>query len=75
MMRWQKLIKGFFISSSQKTSTNIYKEFIATTKDKKNSDAIKKLVKAYQSDNVANYINNESGTGEIAVWSGAPKPK
>lgn len=48
---------------------------IATTKDKKNSDAIKKLVKAYQSDNVADYINNESGTGEIAVWPGAPKPK
>lgn len=48
---------------------------IATTKEKKNSAAIKKLVKAYQSDNVANYINNESGTGEVAVWSGAPKPK
>ncbi|WP_260354129.1 MetQ/NlpA family ABC transporter substrate-binding protein, partial [Leuconostoc falkenbergense] len=40
---------------------------IATTKSKKNSAAIKKFVKAYQSDNVADYIDNKSGTGEIAV--------
>ncbi|MCT4390937.1 MetQ/NlpA family ABC transporter substrate-binding protein, partial [Leuconostoc falkenbergense] len=40
---------------------------IATTKSKKNSVAIKKFVKAYQSDNVADYIDNKSGTGEIAV--------
>ncbi|MGY3742289.1 MetQ/NlpA family ABC transporter substrate-binding protein [Leuconostoc inhae] len=46
---------------------------IATTKNKKNSSAIKKFVKAYQSNNVANYIDNKSGTGEIAVWKGAPK--
>lgn len=46
---------------------------IATTKSKKNSVAIKKFVKAYQSDNVADYIDNKSGTGEIAVWKGAPK--
>ena len=46
---------------------------IATTKAKKNSQAIKKFVKAYQSNNVANYIDNKSGTGEIAVWKGAQK--
>lgn len=46
---------------------------IATTKSKKNSVAIKKFVKACQSDNVADYIDNKSGTGEIAVWKGAPK--
>ena len=48
---------------------------IATTKDKKNSPAIKKFVKAYQSNNVANYIDNKSGTGQTAVWKGAPKAR
>lgn len=59
------------IDKSQHDGINI----IATAKAKKNSQAIKKFVKAYQSKNVADYIDNKSGTGEIAVWKGAPEVK
>lgn len=59
------------LDKSQQGAVNI----IATTKSKKNSSAIKKLVKAYQSKNVADFIDYKSGTGEVAVWKGAPTVK
>ncbi|MBS9338161.1 methionine ABC transporter substrate-binding protein [Fructobacillus sp. M2-14] len=52
------------LDKSQHDGVNI----IATTKKKAKSDAIKKFIKAYQQKNVADYIDNKSGTGEVAVW-------
>lgn len=59
------------IDKSQHDGINI----IVTTKKKQNSEAIKKFVKAYQSKNVADYIDYKSGTGEVAVWKGTPTVK
>lgn len=52
------------LDKSQHDGVNI----IATTKKKAKSSAIKKLVKAYQSDNVKDFIDNKANTGAIAVW-------
>lgn len=55
--------------------THQYINIIASSKAKENKWYTKALVKSYQADNVANYINKTSHGTEVPAWKGAPQPK
>ncbi|MDR2660754.1 MAG: methionine ABC transporter substrate-binding protein [Lactobacillaceae bacterium] len=66
---------AIYVWTANNKDTHQWVNIIAAQSKDKNDKYVKAFVKAYQSDNVANYINDTEKGAEIAAWKGAPQPK